>query len=166
MKLVGILFLSALPLVLTFRMGEDIRLREKRKKAFLDLLCHVQFQIENFNRIQKEIFNGFENNVLRNTEFYHALEEQIEKNPCGAFGAVWEKHASFFGFDPQTSEILDRLAKHFGLQEKNAQLEELERAIELLEKKAEHSKTECENRIKILRMTGLTAGLGILIILL
>lgn len=166
MKLAGIFFLSVLPLILTFRMGEDIRLREKRRKAFLELLCHVHFQIENFNQIQKEIFNCFENDILRNTEFYRELEEQIAKNPCGAFGAVWENHASSFGFDSQVNEILDRLAKHFGLQEKNAQLEELERAIGLLEKKSEHSKTECENRIKILRMTGLTAGLGILIILL
>ena len=166
MKLAGIFFLSVLPFILTFRMGENVRTGEKRRKAFLDLLSHIHFQIENFNRNQKEIFSRFENDILRSTEFYHALEEEIERKPCGAFGAVWDKYGAEFDFDPQTSEILDRFAKHFGLQEKNAKLAELERAIKLLEKKSEHSKTECENRIKILRMTGLTAGLGILIILL
>lgn len=166
MKTFGILMIALIPFFLSIRMGEAIRLKEKRQRAFLELLSHVHFQIENFNRDQGEIFARFENAVLRETEFFCELNRRVKAAPLGAFGAVWEAYGSEFSFDPPINEVLSRLAKHFGMLERIAQLEELEHSIEILEKNSEKGKTECENQIKILRTTGLTAGLGILILLL
>lgn len=166
MKTFGILILAIIPFLLSLRMGETIRLKQKRQKAFRELLSHIHFQIDNFNREQGEIFTRFDNAVLKETEFFLELERRVKSAPLGAFGAAWEAYGSEFSFDPAVHEVLSRLATYFGMQERIAQLEELERCIKLLEKNSENSKAECENRIKILRMTGLTAGLGILILLL
>lgn len=166
MKTFGILMIALIPLFLSIRMGEAIRLKEKRQRAFLKFLSHVHFQIENFNRDQGEIFARFENGVLKETEFFSELERRVKTAPLGAFGAAWEAYGSEFSFEAPIHEVLSRLAKHFGLLERIAQLEELEHSIKLLETNLEKGKKECENQIKILRTTGLTAGLGILILLL
>lgn len=165
MKAAGALILAVIPVVLFYRWGEELRLKEKQRKAFFKLLVHIRFQIENFSRDQKEIFKRFSDPVLERTDFFNALKQELERRACGAFGEVWRKHGADFGFDASTAELLDPLAEHFGLQEKNAQLAELGRAIELLEKTEKARNAECENKIKILRISGLTAGLGILILL-
>ena len=164
MKALGIGLLSLLPVIFTFRICEEMRLKEKNKWALLSLLQHMHFQIENFLTDQSLIFMQFENQILEKSEFWHDLLQELSDNPCGAFGRAWKNHGEEFPFPVQIREILDHLASNFGFLEKNAQLAELERAIKELEEEAPHSKTECENKIKILRMSGITAGIGILIL--
>ncbi len=165
MKTFGILLIAITPIIFTYRLGEDLRLKETRRAAFLALLSHIYFEIENFLRDQKEIFDRFENPILKKTRFFQILRERLASAPCGAFGTAWESCYSDFSFDMQCQEVLDHLAKHFGLLEKSAQLLELKRAIDLLEKKQSVSRAEMENKVKILRISGLTAGLGIFILL-
>ncbi|MBQ3076017.1 MAG: stage III sporulation protein AB [Clostridia bacterium] len=165
MRMTGILLLALVPTILSFRLGEEIRRKEKLRNAFCDFLCHIHFQINNFLRDQEEIYSRFDNAFFRETDFFLELENRLSENSCGAFGFAWERHSEDFSFDRETGEILDRLAKNFGLLEKETQLAQLSEAISLLkQKKAEHQ-SECNNKIKILRISGLTAGLGILILL-
>ncbi len=165
MKLFGILLLSLIPLLLSLRGGEEIRLEAKRRSAFLALLLQMRFQIENFSRDQKEIFQIFDSQVLRKTPFYEELLKRLETTASGAFGFAWEKHGEAFAFDLESRELLDRFAEHFGLLEKMAQLSELDCVISHLEKNESKRKAECENKVKILRISGLVAGLGIFILL-
>ncbi|MBE6713246.1 MAG: hypothetical protein E7580_06980 [Ruminococcaceae bacterium] len=165
MKLAGILFLSLIPILFSFRLGEELRRKQKLRKAFLEFLSHFHFQIENFLRDQAEIVSCFDHSLFCKTPFFAELEKQIRENPCGAFARTWKRHGEDFGFDAETFQLLSQLAEHFGFQEKNAQLAELSRAVEVLEKRENDGEKECENKIKILRISGLTAGLGILILL-
>ncbi len=164
MKLFGVALLSLIPVILSFRVGEELRIKEKRKRAFLKLLCHIHFQIENFLKDQREIFGGFDDPILTKTDFYQELQRQLEEKPCGALGYAWQLYGEDFSFDAQSRQILDELAKHFGFLEKKAQLAQLSRGIDFLEKQEASRKTEWENKIKILRISGVTAGLGILIL--
>lgn len=166
MKTAGVFVLSLIPLILSFKMGTELRQKMNRQKAFFEFLSYVYFQIENFNRNQKEIIKGFDHKVFRETNFFITLQEQIDENTCSAFRSAWETFGEEFGFDSATEELLTRLANHFGLQERVSQLQELDGAVKLLEKKLEQSQSDFENKIKILRMSGITAGLGILILLL
>lgn len=165
MKTFGILLLSVIPLLLSLRAGEEIRLASRQRSAFLKLLTQMRFQIENFSRDQKEIFNDFDSPVLRKTPFYEELQNRLETEASGAFGYAWKRYGEQFSFDPESRELLDRLAEHFGFLEKEAQLFELGCVINHLEKNESGRKAECENKIKILRISGLTAGLGIFILL-
>lgn len=165
MKTIGILLLSAIPFLLSFRAGEELRQRMRWRSAFLKLLTHMQFQIQNFSRDQKEIFDGFDSPVLRKTPFFEELQDRLSTRVSGAFGYAWKKHGPAFDFDGESRELLDRFAEHFGFLEKQAQLSELDGVIRHLEKKDAADGTECLNKIKILRITGMTAGLGIFILL-
>ena len=78
MKAAGALILSVIPVVLFYRWGEELRLKEKQRKAFFKLLVHIRFQIENFSRDQKEIFKRFSDPVLERTDFFTALEKELE----------------------------------------------------------------------------------------
>ena len=165
MKIFGILLLSLIPLILSLRGGEEIRLAAKRRSAFLALLLQMKFQIENFSRDQKEIFLNFDSQVLRKTPFYVELQSRLATAANGAFGFAWKKHGEAFSFDSESRDLLDRFAEHFGFLEKQAQLSELDRVISHLEKNESLRKAECENKVKILRISGVTAGLGIFILL-
>lgn len=165
MRLFGILLLSVVPIIFSIRAGEEVRKTEKKKEAMTNLLCTLHFQIENFLKDQREIFANYEDPLLKNTSFYKELEQRLEKNPCGAFQYAWKLHGKEFAFDAQTNELLSEIANHFGFLEKKAQLEQLAHGIAQLEKTEPTRKAECENKIKILRMSGITAGLGLFILL-
>jgi len=165
MKVFGLLLLALIPALLTFRLSEEVRMKEKRRQGFLALLIHMHFQIENFLADQKEIFQDFSHPILTKSDFYKTLSEEVDRSPCGAFARAWETHRDDFSFPGNANDLLEHLAEHFGFLEKNSQLAELSRAIAILEDIGEKSKTESENKIKILRVSGLTAGLGILILL-
>ncbi len=165
MKTFGILLLSAIPILLSLRAGEELRRALRLRSEFLKLLSHVRFQIENFSTDQKEIFLKFDSPVLRKTPFYECLQNRLETMASGAFGFAWSEYGEDFSFDPKSRELLDRFARLFGFLEKQTQLSELSRVIGHLEKDETTRKAECENKIKILRITGLTAGLGIFILL-
>lgn len=165
MKILGLVFLSAIPVFLSLRAGEETRNMMRQRSAFLKLLLWMHFQIENFSRDQKEIFFSFDSPVLRKTSFYGTLQNRLEANPLGAFGFAWKNCGESFSFEPKSKELIDKLAEHFGLLEKTAQLSELNTVIKQLEKNEEKDIAECENKIKILRISGLTAGLGIFILL-
>ena len=166
MKLVGIFILSLIPVILSFRWSGELRQKQKLRKAFGEFLAHVHFQIENFLREQKEILSHYENPVLEKSAFYQEYRCRLSKTPCDAFDYAWKKHGKDFGFDGECEEILGALAQHFGLQEKGAQLAELKHALSLLEPAEAKDKKECENKVKILHVSGITAGLGIMILLL
>jgi stage III sporulation protein AB len=165
MKLLGIAFLSLIPLLLSFRAGEELRGTARRREAFLKLLLRMHFQIENFSRDQKEIFDGFDSAILRKTPFYEDLLRELKRAPSGAFACAWKRHGELFAFDTESRELLDVFADHFGFLEKRAQLSELGSVIRHLEKKEAIRKAEWENKAKILRISGITAGLGIFILL-
>ena len=116
-------------------MGDELRRKDKERKSFCSLLSYMHFQIENFLSSQEEIFSRFEDTILQNTAFFTLLQERLRENPGGAFGFAWKEHGADFSFDSESREILDRLADHFGLVEKSAQLNELSRAITFLEEK-------------------------------
>ena len=165
MKLIGITFFSLIPLLLSYRVGEELRRTVSRREAFLKLLLRLQFQIENFSRDQKEIFQGFDSGILRKTPFYEDLLSELNRTPSGAFACAWKRHGALFAFDSESMELLDTFASHFGFLEKRAQLSELDSVIRHLEKKEAIRKAEWENKVKILRISGITAGLGIFILL-
>lgn len=165
MKTIGIILLMSLPVILSFRRAEEIKQKEKMRKAFCQMLTRVHFQIENFSTPQGEIFRGIQIPVLEKTDFFQTLLRLLDSSPCGALAAAWREYGSDFDYDSQTKELLDSLAEHFGVCERQFQLRELERAIRLLEENGLKSRGECQNKIKILHITGLTAGLALLILL-
>ena len=165
MRILGILLISAIPLVLTFRAGEEIKKRMRWRSAFLKLLSHIHFQIENFSRDQKEIFTSFDSPVLQSTPFYAELQKRLEQTASGAFGYAWKLYGEKFSFDAESRELIDPLAEHFGFLEKKAQLSQLSCTIDHLKTNETKDVAECENKTKILRISGLTAALGIFILL-
>lgn len=165
MKLLGILCIGAVPLLFCFRQGEELRKKQKARDAFLLFLEYTLFQIENFDRDQREIFFGFENADLEKSLFLPSLRREVEKNPCGAMERVLPSHFTVFSFSPEAEEILRVFSAHFGMQAKMTQIIELKRAIQILRESGEKERKETEKKIKITRMIGVTACLGILILM-
>ena len=166
MKFFGILCLSMIPIRLSLSLCEDMKRKQNLRKNLLLFFQHILFEIENFNREQKIIFEKFENPILKKSGFLDELLDEVNSAPCGAFGRVMQKHLPSFGFSRQISDVLLTVGEHFGTQAKNRQIEELEELISLLKTENEKEKTETENKIRITRMVGLTAGIGILILML
>ena len=165
MRLLGIFLISAVPVLFCFWKGEEIRRKQKMRNGFLLFLEHTLFQIENFDRDQREIFLRFENADLEKAGFLPAIRSEVERDPCGAVGRIMDSFLSSFSFSSKGEEALAAFSAHFGMQAKATQLNELRRVIEILRKNGEKEKIETENKIKIVRMIGVTAGLGILILM-
>ncbi len=166
MRITGLLLLSATPILFFFFLSEEIRKKAKKRKRFTLFLEHILFEIENFNRDQREIFEKYEDPLLEKELFLSDLREEVKKAPCGALGKTIENHLSSFGFSGQINEGILLFGKHFGMQAKNTQLKEISDLIQLLKKDNEKEKTETENKVRTTRMIGVTAGIGILILML
>ncbi|MBR7164655.1 MAG: hypothetical protein IKD18_00105 [Clostridia bacterium] len=119
------------------------------KETLNDELWNVIKSPEHNDHIKMIAFNMLKD--LGNKIDYEVISEYFEK-----FNELINK---------ETKELLDSLAEHFGVCERQFQLRELERAIRLLEENGLKSRGECQNKIKILHITGLTAGLALLILL-
>ena len=166
LKTFGLLFLSAVPVLFSFFLGEEIRQKQNMRKNLLLLFQHILFQIENFNRDQKDIFSSFENKDFEKSGFLSDLCNEVSLLPCGAFHRTVEKHLSSFGFSAPMQDLILTAAINFGTQGKESQIKELRNLVEILEKEYEKEKTETENKIRITRMVGLTIGIGIFILML
>ncbi len=166
MKTLGLLFLSAVPVLFSFFLGEEMRQKQNMRKSFALFIQHILFEIENFNRDQREIFQSFENKALEKSGFLISLREEVERSPCGALFRAVEQHLPSFGFSLPMEEVIKSCAEHFGTQGKESQIRELFDLSEALGKDFEKEKTETENKIRITRMVGLTVGIGIFILML
>lgn len=166
MKTVGLIFLSAVPILFSFFLGEEMRQKENLRKNLPIFFRHIIFEIENFNRDQKEIFQSFENRALEKCGFLPELCKEVEESPCGALYRSMEKHLPSFGFSVQIYDLILGVSERFGTQGKESQVKELSALAETLEKNYEKEKTETENKIRITRMVGLTVGIGIFILML
>ena len=166
MKFIGITCLSLIPIFFSLSLCEDMRRKQNLRKNLLLFFQHVLFEIENFNREQKVIFEKFENPILKKSGFTDDLIKEVNTAPCGAFGRVMQRHLPSFGFSGQIISVLSAVGEHFGTQAKNRQTEELKEAIFLLKEESEKDRMETENKIRITRMVGITAGIGILILML
>ncbi len=166
MKTAGLLLLSIVPILFSYFLGEEIRQKQNLRKNTVLFFQHILFQIENFNRDQKEIFFSFDNKVLEKAGFLPSLREEVESAPCGALGRIIKKHLPSFGFSPQMADLVQSTGDHFGTQGKESQINELYHTIDQLKKENEKEKTETENKIRISRMVGITVGIGIFILML
>ncbi len=165
MKLLGTTFLSIVPLLFFYFQGEDVKKRALLRASLLDLILHMEFQIRHFSREQEQIFSDFEGKPLEQIGFLPDLREESKREPCGAFDRTLRSYLPSFSFDPTCEKTLLALSEHFGMQGKESQLAEISQTHRILSETAEKEKVNVENRIKILRMIGLTAGIGIWILM-
>lgn len=164
MKFFALLLLSLIPCLIGFWKGEETREKMKMRKAFLSFLEEILFQIRHFNRDQKEIFFSFENIVLEKSGFLTDLRNETDENPMGSLHRTVQFHLPSFSFSKRAQESILLFTRHFGIQSRERQLEELHDTFDILQKELDQEKTQTENKIKIMRISGIATGLGFLIL--
>lgn len=165
MRLFGIGLVAAVPLLFFHWQAMEIRKALRWRKGLLLLIRAMEFQIQHFDREQTEIFSAFGDKALEDLGFLPALRLETKRAPCGAFGRVMADFLPKFSYSAETGEVLLALGEHFGLQAKQDQLRELSEVADLLDGEREQELSDVQNRIKILEMVGLSASLGIWILL-
>ena len=165
MKMIGVALLSLVPILFGFFRANEIEQNQKRKTAFLKFLEEIHFQIKNFSKNQILLYENFENKVLEKDGFLEDLRLETKKAPWGAFERAVLEYLSILSCSNRARETLSDFAKRFGMQSKEAQLKDLEKMILIWEEEEKNEKMRVEGRAKVSRMTGLTAGLGIFILL-
>lgn len=165
MKSIGIFFLSLIPILAGFFRGAGLEKNEKAKDALIHFLEEIRFQIFNFNRTQIEIYENYEDKMLEEAGFLPYLREETEREPWGALKRAMEDYLESVSFSPRSQEMLFSFSARFGMCSKSAQLSDLEKTLLCLHEERKKEAEMMKNRAKIARMTGLTAGLGIFILL-
>ena len=166
MKFCGLVFLALIPTLYGFWKGEELRRELNLSKALLIFIEHILFQIENFSRDQMEIYNLFENRFLEKSGFLPHLRNETKSAPLLALNRTIDEHINDFYLTPKARECLLSFTAHFGTQSKEKQLGEGEKTVKILEKEFSTSEKTVLDKIKLGRVTGAAAGLGILILLL
>lgn len=166
MKFFGLLLISLIPALFGFGKGEELRKKRKLSLSFLSFLEDVSFQIRHFNRDQKEIYSSFQNQALTQSGFLPDLLEETAENPLGALDRTVRNHLSDFLFSQKARDGILLFSGHFGTQSKERQLDDMKTLILILEKELNAQEKTVADKIKMMRVTGVCAGLGILILLL
>lgn len=165
MKFFALCLFALIPFLFSLWKVEELKEKMKLQEALLIFLEEICFQIKHFNRDQKEIFCLFQNKVLEKSAFLNELRKETEEKPLFAVKRTLEKHLPSFSFSEKCQDALLKFAENFGVQSKQRQLEELEETIEILSAEQTKEKPKTENKMKMIRTTGITAALGILILL-
>jgi len=165
MKTAGLIcFASALTLMGYFH-GEKIRKTMICMEELFRLIQHIRFEIEVFSREQGEIFRKFQSDFLERCGFLEQLIRETENNPTGSLFRSLDSFLSRFPILPRWKEELLHWAESFGMRSRTKELEETERLELFLEKSLQTEREEMKNRIRLSGILGLTAGIGILILL-
>lgn len=165
MKSIGVFLLALIPILAGFFRARALEKNEKRKGALLLFFDEIYFQIYNFNRSQAQIYQNFENKILEEEGFLPSLREEAEREPWGALRRVIEDYLGSVSFSPRAHQAILDFGERFGMQSKSAQLSDLDQTLKCLREEEKKDAETIKNRIKIARMTGLTAGIGIFILL-
>jgi len=166
MRALGLFLLALIPALTGFFRGERLRREERTLEAVLSFLRHIRFQIEVFSREQEKIFTSFENPLLEKSGFLPRLRELTEKDPCGALKYALAESLSEWKMGINEEKGLLDFAESFGSISRERQLEECDRAISLISEAVGARKKDLPAQIKLARMIGAAAGLGMLILLL
>ena len=166
MKLFGLVFISLVPALMGFWKGENIKQKRNQALAFLLFLKEVDFQIRHFNREQKEIYASFQNPALTKSGFLPQLLEETNENPVGALDRTVRSHLPDFLLSQKMEDAILLFSRNFGTQSKERQLMETQNTIEILQKELQGEEKKVKDKIKMMRVTGICAGLWILILLL
>ena len=165
MKYFALILLSLIPILIGIWKSEDLKQKMKLREGFLAFLEEIRFQIQMFNRDQKEIYSGFENLLLTKCGFLPDLIKETNENPLGSLSRTVEFHLADFSFSKRSEDCILSLSKHFGTQSRERQLEELDESIHFLREEMAREKDRVLNKIKTIRISGFAAGLGIFILL-
>jgi stage III sporulation protein AB len=165
MKSIGVCLISLIPILAGFLHAAAMEKNEKRKAALIEFLDEIRFQIFNYDRSQSEIYENFENKFLEQDGFLPNLREEAKSKPWGAFERALKVFLESTSFSPRAALSLKDFAKRFGMQSKAAQISDLEETLNCLREEEKKEADGIRNRAKIARMTGLTTGLGIFILL-
>ena len=165
MKVLGLILLALIPTSIGFYRGEELRKILKIQRGFLQLFREIEEQISLFTREQQEIFTKFQNKSLEDIGFLSHLREEVKKEPCGAI------HRSIRAFNLEKyygetqREYIYLVCERFGMLSREAQLQDLNKLILLLSKEEDTAKEITDGKIRIARTVGMTAGLGLIILL-
>ncbi len=165
MKMIGLILLALVPTVIGFYRGEELRKILKIQMGFLQFFREIEQQISLFSREQQEIFANFQNKSLEDIGFLSHLREEVRKEPCGAIHRVIHAFPLEKYFGETQRDYIYLVCERFGMLSREAQLQDLSKLILLLSKEEDTAKEITDGKIRIARTVGMTAGLGLIILL-
>lgn len=165
MKNIGLFFLALVPIALGFFKAEELRRAEKTKKALIDFFQTSRTQIDLYRREQNILFFDYKNPLLEKLGFLPLLREEVEKKPCLALKRALDASMNHFFLNEAEISALTEFSENFGMQSHTSQLTDFDKLIFVLNEEYEKFRKDLYGKIKLNRTIGITAGLGIYILL-
>ena len=165
MKNIGLLLLALVPTVFGFFKGEELGRTARIKKALIAFFQTAQTQIKLYRREQKSLFLNYEDKLLEKIGFLPLLREEVEKNPCLALNRALDASCNRLSLSAAESNALTEFSNNFGMQSQASQLADFDKLLSVLNEENEKFRKDLQGRIKLNRTIGITAGLGIYILL-
>ncbi len=165
MKNMGLLLLALVPTVFGFFKGEELGRTGKIKKALIAFFQTARTQIRLYRREQKALFSDYEDTLLEKIGFLPLLREEVKKDPCLALSRAVDASTKSLMLSAAESKALSEFSKNFGMQSQASQLEDFDKLLSVLNEENEKFQEDLQSRIKLNRTIGITAGLGIYILL-
>ncbi|MBR4287915.1 MAG: hypothetical protein IKT50_00595 [Clostridia bacterium] len=165
MKSIGLIFLSLVPMAIGFFKGEELGRAGKIKKALIDFFQTARTQVALYRREQKDIFFDYEDKNLEKAGFLPLLREEIQKDPCLALKRAMDSSLNTLNLSAIESKALTEFSENFGMQSHASQLTDFDKVLSVLNEEYERFEKDLQGKIKLNRTIGITAGLGIYILL-
>jgi len=166
LKLLGLIFLVAASSLAGYFRGEEKRKAYLFLREMLRFFRHVHFEIETFMRTQEEIYQRFSSAFLERCGFLPLLREEVKKDPAGALDRCLKEITPTVSLSPLFTEPIYAYSENFGYRSRETELGECAKLILWLEMTEREEKIKTEQAVRLCRTVGITAGIGILIILL
>ena len=93
------------------------------------------------------------------------MREELSKDPCGAIHRTICAFPLEKYYGETQRDYIYLVCERFGMLSKEAQLQDLNKLILLLSKEEATAKKITDGKIRIARTVGMTAGLGLIILL-
>ena len=165
MKTAGLFFLAASFALGGYFHGEEIRKAKLCMEELFRLIQHVRFEIEVFSRDQGGIYQKFSSPFFTRCGFLPLLIRETDLNPTGALYRCLRDFLPQFRLPNRWSEEILNWSESFGMRSRQKELEETGQLVIFLEKSLKEERENMKNRIRLSRTLGLTAGIGIFILL-
>jgi len=165
MKNIGLILLAVVPMIFGFFKGEELRRTAKIKQALLVFFQTARTQIALYRREQKMLFCEYEDPLLEKIGFLPLLREEVEKDPCLALNRAVESSMDCFSLSSAETKAIKEFSENFGMQSHQSQITDFDKLLPLLKEENEKYEKDLQGKIKLNRTIGITAGLGIYIML-
>lgn len=162
-RLFALAFFALIPSLIGFWHGEKLRKEVSVLGAVSLFLAEIEKKIELFSATPENIFTKFENSVLEKNLFLPSLRKEVTQKPVGAMKRALEEVD--LGLQKKDREVLFQFSEDFGMLSRERQLEKCENTFLYFSDREKEEAASLPEKLRLSRAIGISAGAGLLILL-